>query len=320
MHYPAAPAFLERFSQHFSLILSKLRKSKEQMRRYRLATAEHLSPEHVQIRLNRHDSVQPLSQLLPDSSCDIEAGGDNGSLVSVIDKMFAQLSEREQRVLQLRFGLIDGQDHTLEEIGQVLFITRERVRQIEAKALHKLRKPSRNYALRDYFETQGGRLSSIHDQILMRLYRALDADAEMRYEDRLEVREELETIEKYIDQYVTRGRTRVVDTRRQGSRVELFRRSLNKQVNPCITVSSMIALSSLCQRPYASTRSKVTLRCSTELMYFDLWEARCLDWPRGRREQLVLVGMLCCNTVPSHLYAQIIRDLSLNPSFLGAIC
>jgi RNA polymerase primary sigma factor len=62
------------------------------------------------------------------------------------------LSDREREVLEMRFGLSDGQDHTLEEVGKHLGVTRERIRQIEAKALRKLRHPTRSRQLRDYLE------------------------------------------------------------------------------------------------------------------------------------------------------------------------
>ena len=60
------------------------------------------------------------------------------------------LSERERQVLELRFGLIDGKDHTLEEVSRYFNVTRERIRQIEAKALRKLRHPTRSRQLREY--------------------------------------------------------------------------------------------------------------------------------------------------------------------------
>ncbi|MCD4753893.1 MAG: sigma-70 family RNA polymerase sigma factor, partial [Anaerolineaceae bacterium] len=60
------------------------------------------------------------------------------------------LSGRERQVLELRFGLIDGKDHTLEEVSRYFNVTRERIRQIEAKALRKLRHPNRSHQLRDY--------------------------------------------------------------------------------------------------------------------------------------------------------------------------
>jgi len=62
----------------------------------------------------------------------------------------AGLAERERQVLELRFGLVDGQDHTLEEVSRYFEVTRERIRQIEAKALRKLRHPTRSRQLRDY--------------------------------------------------------------------------------------------------------------------------------------------------------------------------
>ena len=67
-----------------------------------------------------------------------------------IRSALAFLNERERHVLELRFGLLDGRDHTLEEVGQRLGVTRERVRQIEAKALRKLRHPRSSRSLRDY--------------------------------------------------------------------------------------------------------------------------------------------------------------------------
>lgn len=60
------------------------------------------------------------------------------------------LTPREAKVLKLRFGLEDGKSRTLEEVGREFKVTRERIRQIEAKALRKLRHPSRSKKLRDY--------------------------------------------------------------------------------------------------------------------------------------------------------------------------
>jgi len=69
-----------------------------------------------------------------------------------IEDVLSCLTPREQRVLQLRFGLEDGRSRTLEEVGQEFSVTRERIRQIEAKALRKLRHPSRSRKLKDYLE------------------------------------------------------------------------------------------------------------------------------------------------------------------------
>ncbi len=67
-----------------------------------------------------------------------------------VQSVLDQLSKRERDVLEMRYGLKDGQAHTLEEVGQLLGVTRERVRQIESKALRKLRHPYRSRKLRDY--------------------------------------------------------------------------------------------------------------------------------------------------------------------------
>ena len=62
------------------------------------------------------------------------------------------LTPREKKVLELRFGLEDGRNRTLEEVGKEFNVTRERIRQIEAKALRKLRHPSRSKRLKDFLD------------------------------------------------------------------------------------------------------------------------------------------------------------------------
>lgn len=69
-----------------------------------------------------------------------------------LDEVLKTLTDREQRVLRLRFGLDDGRARTLEEVGQKFGVTRERIRQIEAKTLRKLRHPSRSKKLKDYLD------------------------------------------------------------------------------------------------------------------------------------------------------------------------
>ena len=69
-----------------------------------------------------------------------------------LDEVLDTLTEREQKVLRLRFGMNDGRARTLEEVGKEFDVTRERIRQIEAKALRKLRHPSRSRKLKDYLD------------------------------------------------------------------------------------------------------------------------------------------------------------------------
>ena len=67
-----------------------------------------------------------------------------------VRNVLTSLNDREREVLEMRFGFADGKTHTLEEVGQKFGVTRERVRQIEAKALRKLRHPHHSRRLRDY--------------------------------------------------------------------------------------------------------------------------------------------------------------------------
>ncbi|MGH7641281.1 MAG: RNA polymerase sigma factor RpoD [Candidatus Dormibacteria bacterium] len=94
-----------------------------------------------------------LGDFVPDSEA--VAPSEAASLTMLrteVEDILDTLTPRERRVLQLRFGLIDGHQRTLEEVGKRFGVTRERIRQIEAKALRKLRHPSRSMKLKDYLE------------------------------------------------------------------------------------------------------------------------------------------------------------------------
>ena len=69
-----------------------------------------------------------------------------------LNEVLGELTDREEKVIRLRYGIDDGRNHTLEEVGKEFNVTRERIRQIEAKALKKLRHPSRSKQLRDYLD------------------------------------------------------------------------------------------------------------------------------------------------------------------------
>ena len=90
------------------------------------------------------DFVQDKNSLSP------EEYAINEVLKDEISEVLLTLTEREEQVLKLRFGLVDGTCRTLEEVGMIFGVTRERIRQIEAKALRKLRHPSRSKKLKDY--------------------------------------------------------------------------------------------------------------------------------------------------------------------------
>jgi RNA polymerase primary sigma factor len=103
------------------------------------------------IRDDEEDSV--LSDFIEDEdTVSPEESATNQLLKEQVKDILAALTEREQKILKLRFGLEDGKQHTLEEVGQEFSVTRERIRQIEAKALAKLRKHRDAKKLHDYIK------------------------------------------------------------------------------------------------------------------------------------------------------------------------
>ena len=94
-----------------------------------------------------------LGDFIPDENATAPAeAAAYAMLKEQLVEVLSTLTDREQKVLELRFGLIDGRSRTLEEVGKTFEVTRERIRQIEAKALRKLRNPSRSKKLKDYLE------------------------------------------------------------------------------------------------------------------------------------------------------------------------
>ena len=95
----------------------------------------------------------PLGDFIKDDNVPVPADAAAFTLLKEqLEEVLGTLTEREQKVLTLRFGLEDGRARTLEEVGKEFNVTRERIRQIEAKALRKLRHPSRSRKLKDYLE------------------------------------------------------------------------------------------------------------------------------------------------------------------------
>ncbi|OIO83862.1 MAG: RNA polymerase sigma factor RpoD [Candidatus Aquicultor secundus] len=94
-----------------------------------------------------------LGDFIEDQEAEVPADAASFSLLQEqLQEVLDTLSERERKVIELRFGLIDGHPRTLEEVGRVFGVTRERIRQIESKTLSKLRHPNRSAKLRDYLE------------------------------------------------------------------------------------------------------------------------------------------------------------------------
>ncbi len=94
-----------------------------------------------------------LGDFIPDDDAPAPADAASHTLLKEqLEEVLQSLTEREAKVLRLRFGLDDGRPRTLEEVGKEFDVTRERIRQIEAKALRKLRHPSRSKKLKDFLD------------------------------------------------------------------------------------------------------------------------------------------------------------------------
>ncbi len=96
-----------------------------------------------------------LADFIEDASADAPADvATRKMLTHAVEAALSELSEREQEVVKMRFGLVDGQAKTLEEVGREFGVTRERIRQIEAKTLAKLRHPQRSQRLKEFLEDE----------------------------------------------------------------------------------------------------------------------------------------------------------------------
>ncbi|MBM3726475.1 MAG: sigma-70 family RNA polymerase sigma factor [Acidobacteria bacterium] len=132
--------------------------------------ARHMDMPVDRIRRVMHISQEPISLETPVGEEDESHLGDfiidkntpspaealvNLNLREQTAEILKTLAPREERIIKMRFGLLDGSEHTLEEVGHAFNITRERIRQIEAKVLRKLRHPSRSHRLRPFMNGQG---------------------------------------------------------------------------------------------------------------------------------------------------------------------
>ena len=126
---------------------SKLRRAAQKVRRIQRISQEPMS---LDSPVGQEDSSS-LGDFIPDEEVTGPVDAASRQLLKEqIQAALGVLSPREREVLERRYGLIDGKAHTLEEVGREFRVTRERIRQIEARALRKLRHPSRSRQLRDY--------------------------------------------------------------------------------------------------------------------------------------------------------------------------
>lgn len=203
----------------------KLRKARIQMEHYQMANAVHHSLESIHIKGN------PLEEYLvaPD---DTEIDGDSNLLANIIQEVLARLGRREGEILNLRFGLQDGEEKTLEEIGQEFGVTRERIRQIEAKALRRLRHPSTKHRMAEFADQEFSVVSSVSDRLQQRLLQQLHEAEQDDYTEDQYIAKQQTDIDKMIEKYVMQGRSRTSARGPYGSRAQLFRHILEQAGEP----------------------------------------------------------------------------------------
>ena len=145
--------------------------------------------EHPDAERLRNEAEAGFVELHTTEPVDPEAEAIQGSLRSDTTRVLASLTPRENRVLRMRFGIGTGDDNVLEEVGQQFSVTRERIREIEAKALKKLKHPSRSRKLRAFLD--GEPLASDSDPRRKRLNDLFDADPTACFDPNVELRAEL---------------------------------------------------------------------------------------------------------------------------------
>ena len=129
------------------LLFRKWRQAAGKIRNIKRISQEPMS---LELPVGQEDNTQFGDFIPDDKGVEPVDAASRELLREQVRNVLGFLTERERSVIEMRFGLNDGKDHTLEEVGREFGVTRERIRQIEAKALRKLRHPSRSKALRDY--------------------------------------------------------------------------------------------------------------------------------------------------------------------------
>jgi RNA polymerase primary sigma factor len=104
-------------------------------------------PASLDLRVGEDGDTTLGDLIAAPNAVDPHAAAEASALAEIVTEALDDLTPREQRILRMRFGIGEESDHTLEEVGKVFGVTRERIRQIEAKALEKLRDPTRSRKL-----------------------------------------------------------------------------------------------------------------------------------------------------------------------------
>lgn len=210
----------------------RLAKAKRQLAYFRMAAATHFSLERLHLELRGDHRPVDIEEYLV-SEDDTEMMGTESSLANSIQAALSEiLDERSHRVLSLRYGLTDGEERTLEEVGQILGVTRERIRQIESKAIRRLGKSGLNTYV-DALDDRSSRVERIAERQRTTLLRELRGLQINSLEFVTVTPEEVQRIENLIEQHVARARRAFGSgTYRRGSKRKLCRAILEEHGQP----------------------------------------------------------------------------------------
>lgn len=218
-------------SKRTSEALSSLKKAQNQLKYYRITKAQHYSIEN-----SLQTTVRQSTRLVEDylvGSMDTQDTGDSLILSDAVQQLLSRLNEREQEVISLRFGLADGKDRTLEEVGQMFGVTRERIRQIEAKALRKLTNPARNHEVAAFRHYEPSKIAAISERSKQSLLRKIHKLEQLpNYAESDDVAAQEANIDKMIEKYIMQGQKRITTRNPYGSRASMFSKVLEATGKP----------------------------------------------------------------------------------------
>lgn len=245
--------------------ISRLRRAHLQMKRHRVAIAKHY-PLHQVFSIDS----EPIS--IEDylvSPFNTEFLGEQISLRDAVRGALSFLTEREADVLCRRFGMADGEEKTLEEVGKHFGLTRERIRQIEARALRKLQRPFRAKVLIDFLETDTRSHYSTSTALQQRLLRTLDEEDTTSKSPSLAVAEERAHIEALLRKHIMHGRKRISSRGQYSSRTESAKKVLQEASEPL----HYSVIHSHLMRELPSEQHYPKARTYAALFYSDLFES-----------------------------------------------
>jgi len=247
--------------------LSRLKRARARLRKHRIASAKHYSLDYDFDSDSESESAFIEDYLV--SPLSTETLGDREALRGTIREAMSLLTERETEVLLLRFGICDGEEKTLEEVGKRLRVTRERIRQIEARALGKLRRPHRAALLIDFLEADPRLHESIAGSLHLRLLQALNDVETTSASSSGNIAEERAHIEALLEKYIMQGRKRASSRTPYASRAKRVKEVLQQANEPLhySEIHNRIMRELPPEHHYPKERTYATL------FYSDLFEA-----------------------------------------------